>query len=541
MYLNDWLSVDKSSGRGNTTITLTSDSYDGLEDRAESFKIKTQTKEIIINVSQLHIVPYIVLEKNEISCFYDGIGTEYIGVGSNVDWYIECASDWVNVWKTSSSTIGISVLENSGNERESDVYFKYGSNVYATLHITQGSYIKVLPKSENRIYYWGELPLTKKVKYGTNAMYITEGVLNNGVKYYEYDRPIIWLGESFAENVSGLKRISLPSSLIYLGYSALHYCDNLTEISFGGNEKVLGLYGVGINQKLKNFTFPESIVWMADCGIGGSGVINENMGAEEINIGPNIVRIGGGSFSGMGNTKRVNFWGMNPPQISISINGGYPFQNMGDCSFYAPIGSDYSEIEELCNIHINYELVAKEPTVYNTNICFDGNQTNLIKPRKTQSFLFYIEGEYRLVETESFINYGSDIEYKQLVYNGAVTNYGVLGYAANISSFTYEKDWTNTPYFYVSGANIEKVIFGRGTWSNTYISNVSEWIKNAPTMESEGKYVTKTNYLQNQTIVVDAEDIYGTRIVGIDGETNYMSINPDEVKYIRFRSNGNPY
>ena len=60
--LNNWLSIDKTSGTGNAEITLTASSYSELVDRAASLKIQAQTTNAILNVRQKAYTP---IEKND--------------------------------------------------------------------------------------------------------------------------------------------------------------------------------------------------------------------------------------------------------------------------------------------------------------------------------------------------------------------------------------------------------------------------------------------------------------------------------------------
>ena len=55
--LNDWLSIDKTSGTGNAEITLTASSYEELVDRTTSLKIQGISKNAILTVRQNAFVP----------------------------------------------------------------------------------------------------------------------------------------------------------------------------------------------------------------------------------------------------------------------------------------------------------------------------------------------------------------------------------------------------------------------------------------------------------------------------------------------------
>ena len=80
--LNNWLSIDKTSGTGNAEITLTASSYSELVDRAASIKIQAQSTNAILNVRQTALVPSATLDSYEITTY--GGGTHTKGITSNV-------------------------------------------------------------------------------------------------------------------------------------------------------------------------------------------------------------------------------------------------------------------------------------------------------------------------------------------------------------------------------------------------------------------------------------------------------------------------
>ena len=62
--LNNWLSIDKTSGTGNAEITLTASSYKELVDRTTSLKIQAQSTNAILNVRQEGVIPKKNLNNN---------------------------------------------------------------------------------------------------------------------------------------------------------------------------------------------------------------------------------------------------------------------------------------------------------------------------------------------------------------------------------------------------------------------------------------------------------------------------------------------
>ena len=147
--LNDWLSIDKISGTGNTEITLTASSYSELVDRAASIKIQAQTTNAILNVRQNALVPSATLDSYEITTY--GGGTYTNGITSNVPWTAVVNGNWITIDKTQGesgyTTLSIT-LEDPTEARNGSIVFNAGG-VVLTLQIYQ---IYDLKKS----YFWVE-------------------------------------------------------------------------------------------------------------------------------------------------------------------------------------------------------------------------------------------------------------------------------------------------------------------------------------------------------------------------------------------------
>ena len=55
--INEWLSIDKTSGTGNAQITLTASSYQELVERTQSLVIQGQRESVYLNVKQNGVIP----------------------------------------------------------------------------------------------------------------------------------------------------------------------------------------------------------------------------------------------------------------------------------------------------------------------------------------------------------------------------------------------------------------------------------------------------------------------------------------------------
>lgn len=97
--LNDWLSIDKTSGEGNDTITLNAD-YNEVEDiRNASLIIKTDTKNVLLNLTQSGLIKgdFMFSTKELISSEWRGNTKTFEICTTFEDLYFEDIPDWVNI------------------------------------------------------------------------------------------------------------------------------------------------------------------------------------------------------------------------------------------------------------------------------------------------------------------------------------------------------------------------------------------------------------------------------------------------------------
>lgn len=138
--INEWLSIDRTSGTGNAQITLTASSYEELVERTQSLVIQGQRESVYLNVKQNGIVPSITLNTRTLNFEYIG-GTKTVTINSNVPWSaIVGEGDWFTVNKTSGekgvTTISITADRNSLYENKNGIIeFAYEGEVLATLNI----------------------------------------------------------------------------------------------------------------------------------------------------------------------------------------------------------------------------------------------------------------------------------------------------------------------------------------------------------------------------------------------------------------------
>lgn len=439
--LNNWLSIDKISGTGNAEITLTASSYEELVDRTTSLKVQGISANAILNVRQNALVPAITLSTSRIEGSFES-ATYNVVVTSNVDWTLESDSNWYTLSQNSgtkgNTTLIITMGENEGTVyKEGTVSFLFGDMVLATLSIVQGIW-KPLPKADNRIYYTGSIRSIAEIHNGTNAEFVGFGTTEDGVNYIEYDRPITQIMGTFMEGM-GIKRVSLPSTLLYIytsdvqnssliyGSQAFH-ADTLEEVDFGGNELYIGNFGF-YSPNLRKFNLPKTVRVLGRCSFGGQGT-TQNFGTDTLNIGADMELIAAGAFAGMGKINTINFYGMTPPTFEVWYNGQrdtHAFEHINpSCEVHIPIGADYSSLRtdgglpSTCPIIA--DLTAEEPTAYETSRYLDGGHIR-INPVKSAIVFFYNAetNSYGLNRLDGDNNYTTDIIERNYTTNGAST------------------------------------------------------------------------------------------------------------------------
>ena len=439
--LNNWLSIDKTSGTGNAEITLTASSYEELVDRTTSLKIQGISANAILNVRQNALVPAITLSTSRIEGSFES-ATYNVVVTSNVDWTLESDSNWYTLSQNSgtkgNTTLIITMGENEGTDyKEGTVSFLFGDMVLATLSIVQDIW-KPLPKADNRIYYTGSISSTSDILYGTNAEFVGFGTTEDGINYIEYDRPITQIMGNFMEGM-GIKRVSLPSTLLYIytsdvqnssliyGSQAFH-ADTLEEVDFGGNELYIGNFGF-YSPNLRKFNLPKTVRVLGRCSFGGKS-ITQNFGTDTLNIGADMELIAAGAFAGMGKINTINFYGMTPPTFEVWYNGQrdtYAFEHINpSCEVHIPIGADYSSLRtdgglpSTCPIIA--DLTAEEPTTYETSRYLDGGHIRINPSKSAIAFFYNAEtNTYGLNRLNGDNNYTTDIIEKNYSTDGVST------------------------------------------------------------------------------------------------------------------------
>lgn len=138
--LNEWLTIDKTSGTGNAEITLTASSYEELVERTAAIRVQGKSTVSLLTVKQSALVPTITFSKNALYFPYDGQYTS-ITLTSNVEWQTRKSDSWIYVshdyGNKGETTFGVEVFENTGETQMGKIEFLFNGEVIATLNIIQ--------------------------------------------------------------------------------------------------------------------------------------------------------------------------------------------------------------------------------------------------------------------------------------------------------------------------------------------------------------------------------------------------------------------
>lgn len=126
----DWITINKTEGRGSAEVKVTAPTYRELVDRMTRLKISTLSKTAYVSITQEKFTPIFELSKNHLF-FLNDVVEENINITSNIEWTATVSNDWITLSSYNgdgNSILTISVNENDIAERTGSVEF-YNSGI----------------------------------------------------------------------------------------------------------------------------------------------------------------------------------------------------------------------------------------------------------------------------------------------------------------------------------------------------------------------------------------------------------------------------
>lgn len=307
--LNDWLSIDKTSGTGNAQITLSASSYNELVERTQSLVIKGQKIKVYLGVKQL---PFIETSSNTV--FYTTVnGKKY---DYDNDWYFSNMFIGENgdaniISHTYENGIGKVVYDTdivqmrgivdtgwwNKHPKERDTYVYYDADaeyVTAAFYIKQEKEILPITFDGFTINCGAEGGTITLENWHNESMDFSRvNNANTFIKVYptHYEaggdltvvvepstvhlletvilpNKLTNIGQGVFAGQYFLSSVTIPSSVTKLENDAFSFCNNLSEITLGNNIEEIGSSCFYSCKSLETMYLPQSIKNMGSDNFG---------------------------------------------------------------------------------------------------------------------------------------------------------------------------------------------------------------------------------------------------------------------------------
>lgn len=326
--LTGWLTIDRLNGEGNSVVTLTASTLATLGERNASLKIKTSSKEAIINLNQKFYEEPLIPEN---------IPNNQLWVkstnGKIIDEISPNSSINVNLIEAELRTDGWSILTFDG-----DITY-IPSKMFAYYHTVKEV---VIPKSAQTIgaqaFY--------DCRY-LDSIYISEGVTGIGKEAFYYcirlteitiPDSVTTINTNAFSNCQKLTSIDLGNGVTSIGDRAFQYCKSLTEITIPNSVTEIGDSLFLYCTSLIEITIPDGVTYL------GSGVFSNCSSLTSVIIGSGVTSIGlgkgtvGGVFRSCSNLSVIRCRARIAPTVYPDTFYAVPKNKVLEY----PSGSDYS-------------------------------------------------------------------------------------------------------------------------------------------------------------------------------------------------------
>lgn len=286
--LNDWLTIDKTSGTGNDYVTLTASSYKELQQRATTLMVNTQGKEVLLTVQQKAFVNNFLIYKELYSTDWEG-ETFSATVASNIGWALETTS-WITTSLSSSNagrtTIEFTVSPNSGDSIRTGRLLFVSTNGQELGQITVA---QTSSNENNNVIFYTTTNGSAINPYTTDGGLVTKDFVD-GVGAYYYSATLLKVPNSLFYNRDTLKTVSVPRTVTEIGSNAFYDCDNLVSYDIPDTLTSIGEYAFYSCNKLTSFIAPSSLQTIGNYAFANSYV-------NELVLNEGLISIGENAFS----------------------------------------------------------------------------------------------------------------------------------------------------------------------------------------------------------------------------------------------------
>lgn len=320
--LNGWLTISRLNGKGNAAVTLTTSANETGVNRSTSLKIKTSTKEAIINVYQQHY---------EEPLIPDNIPNNQIWVKSTDGTTISpstYAEDFeYDIVKTELRFDGWAILTFGG-----DITYIPSYRFYELLTVTE----VVIPKSVTSIgksAFYGCTSLTS-INLTDNLTTIEDYALGNcGFTNLTIPNSVTSIGEYAFYACRNLESIIISDRVTEIKVETFRNCSSLTSVTIGNSVTSIGNCAFMYCSSLPEITIPDSVTSIGD------GAFEYCSSLSSVTIGNSVTEIGSGTFYDCGSLNSITCKSNIAPSIWYNT---FLYAGRNGVLYY-PQGSDYSD------------------------------------------------------------------------------------------------------------------------------------------------------------------------------------------------------